>query len=106
MTLLHNLLIITYANFEHGCFVGSNRLLEMIATIGTNITAFQPPCIPTDWQANRIAHHKLESPHTVHFIGDDLLDLGDLNLEADVLPQSQENSRLASKLPVRSFLQL
>ena len=35
----------------------------------------------------------------LYFLGDDLFDLGDLNLEADGLPQSYENSRLALKLP-------
>ena len=66
MTLLNNLTIITSANFERDCFVGNNRLLEMIAAIDTNITAFKPPSIPTDWQANQLAHHEIESPYTVY----------------------------------------
>ncbi len=66
MTLLNNLTIITSANFERDCFVGNNRLLEMIAAIDTNITAFKPPSIPTDWQANQLAHHGIESLYTVY----------------------------------------
>ena len=66
MTLLNDLTIITSANFERDCFVGNNRLLEMIAPIDTNITAFKPPSIPTDWQANQLVHHEIESPYTVY----------------------------------------
>ena len=105
MTLLNNLMILTYANQERGCLVGNNRLMEMIAAIDTKIIASQPPCMPTDWQANQISHFKMTSPHTVYFLGDDLLDLGQRH-EADGQPRSLENVKLASRLPVRSFLHL
>jgi len=105
MTLLNNLMILTYANQERGCLVGNNRLMDMIAAIDTKIVAFQPPCIPADWQANRIVQFNVTSPHTVHFLGDDLFDLGQRH-EADDRPKSLENATLASRLQVRSFLHL
>ena len=105
MTQLSNLMILTYANQGRGCHVGNSRLMEMIAAIDTKIVAFQPPCIPTDWQANQIVHIKMASPHTVYLLGGDLFDLGQPH-EADGQPKSQENAVLASRLQVRSFLHL
>jgi len=105
MTLLNNLMILTHANQERGCLVGNNRLMEMIAAIDTRIVAFQPPCMPTDWQANQISHFNTTSPHTVYFLGGDLFDLGQRH-EADGQPQSLEKDKLTSRLPVRSFLHL
>jgi len=105
MTQLTNLMVITYANQQRGCIVGNNRLMEMIAAIEMKIVAFQPPCIPTDWQANQIAYKKMASPHTVYLLADDLFDLGNLH-EADEQPMSQENAKLAQRLQVRSFLHL
>ena len=105
MTLLNNLMILTYANQERGCLVGNNRLMEMIAAIDTKIVAFQPPCMPTDWQANQISQFNMTSPHTVYFLGDDLFDLGQRH-EADDRPKSLENATLASRLPVGSLLHL
>ncbi|MDP7157812.1 MAG: hypothetical protein QF922_06275, partial [SAR324 cluster bacterium] len=91
MTQLSNLMILTHANHGRGCHVGNGRLMEMIAAIDTRIVVFQPPCIPTDWQANQIVHKNMASPHTVHFLGDDLFYLGRLH-EADRQPKSQENA--------------
>ncbi len=105
MTLLSNLMILTYANQGRGRHVGNSRLMEMIAAIDAKIVAFQPPCIPTDWQANQIVHTNVASPHTVHFLGDDSFDLGQRH-EADDRPKSLENATLASRLRVRSFLHL
>ncbi len=105
MTQLTNLMLVTYTNQQHGCIVGNSRLMEIIAAIELNIVALQPPCIPTDWQANQIAYKKMASPHTVYLIADDLFDLGNLH-GADEDPVSHENARLAQRLPVRSLLQM
>ena len=78
MTLLSNLMFTTCANQERECIVGSSRLMEMIAAINTKILAFQPPCMPTDWQASQIAYNtnpKLASPFAVHLLADDIFDL-------------------------------
>ena len=100
MTQLTNLMVLTYANQKRGCIVGNSRLMEMIAAFEMNLVAFQPPCIPTDWQANQIAHQKLASPHTVYLIADDILDLGNLH-SADDDPASNENDRLSRRVATR-----
>ena len=76
MTVLANFMMVTLANQKRGHMVGNSKLMEMIAAIDTNFLAFQPACIPTDWQASQIAHKEFASPHTVHLIADDTFDLG------------------------------
>ena len=105
---LSNLMYTTYANQQRECIVGNSRLMEMIAAVELNILAFQPPCIPTDWQAKQIATNiepKLDSPCTVYLIADDTFDLGNHNM-ADDEPASDENARLANRLTVRTPLHL
>ncbi len=82
--------------------------MEMVAAVEPNLLAFQPPCMPTDWQAKQIAANKepkLDSPCTVYLIADDTFDLGNHNV-ADDEPVSDENARLANQLEVRTPLRL
>ena len=72
----------------------------MLATIGNNLLAFQPPCMPTDKQANQIMNSGSKGPYKVFMIGDDILDLGALNTDVDEQPRSGP----AFQLGTRSFL--
>ncbi len=108
MTLLPNLMYTTYANQQRECIVGNSRFKEMIAATNLKILGFQPPCMPTDWQAKQIASNivpKLDSPFEVHLLADDTFDLGNRNM-ADAEPLSVENAGLANQLTVRTPLHL
>ncbi len=100
MTSVSNLSVITAANFQRECYVGSMRLAEMSATIGKRFLAFQPPSMPADKQAKQITNSGSEGPCKVFMIGEDLLDLGALDTVADGQPQSTVSCRLGT----RSFI--
>ncbi len=100
MTLICNLSIITAANFERNRHAGSMRMMEMLATIGDRLLAFQPHCMPADKQGNQLRNNGSEGPCKVLLMGDDLLDLGALNTEVD----GQTLSAASSRLGTRPFL--
>ena len=105
---LPNLLYTTYALQQRDCIVGNSRLMEMVAAVEPYLLAFQPPCIPTDWQAKQIAANrdpKLDSPNTVYCIADDTFDLG-CHSAADNEPVSEENAQLTNQLEIRTPLHL
>jgi len=103
---LSNLMFTTYALQQRDCVVGNSRLMEMFAAVVPHFLAFQPPCVPTDWQAKQIAsNNDLESPITVYCIADDTFDFGNRS-PADEEPVSRENERLTNQLQIRTPLQL
>ena len=70
--------------------------MQMLAAIGHRLLAFQPPCMPTDKQANQILNNRPEGPYKAHMIGDDTLDLGALNPDVDGQPQSGPSFQLGT----------